>query len=53
MDRAEELLRYRGLRVKEVSEKLGFANPYHFSAVFRRTRGEPPTAVRRSSIVRP
>lgn len=41
--RAEEMLRYRGQRVKEVSEALGFANPYHFSRVFRRSFGRPPS----------
>jgi len=41
--RAEEMLRYRGQRVKEVSEALGFANPYHFSRVFRRVHGRPPS----------
>lgn len=46
MDRAEEMLRYQGLRVKEVAERLGFATPYHFSAVFRRLRGRPPSEAR-------
>lgn len=46
MERAEEMLRYGGLRVKEVSDKLGFANPYHFSTVFRRMRGRSPLSVR-------
>ena len=40
---AEEMLRFRGMRVKEVSEELGFANPYHFSRVFRRHRGRAPS----------
>ena len=39
---AEEMLRYRGQRVGEVSEALGFANPYHFSRVFKRVQGRPP-----------
>jgi AraC-like DNA-binding protein len=43
MRRAEEMLRYRGLRVKEVSEALGFTNPFHFSRVFRRVLGHPPS----------
>jgi AraC-like DNA-binding protein len=43
------MLRYRGLRVKEVSEKLGFANPYHFSAAFRRVRGVAPTTLQRNA----
>jgi AraC-like DNA-binding protein len=41
--RAEEMLRYRGQSVKEVSEALGFANPYHFSRVFKRVYGHPPS----------
>jgi AraC-like DNA-binding protein len=41
--RAEEMLRYRGQSVKEVSEALGFANPYHFSRVFKRVHGRPPS----------
>ena len=41
--RAEEMLRYQGQRVKEVSEAFGFANPYHFSRVFRRVYGRPPS----------
>lgn len=45
MRRAEEMLRYQGQRVKEVSEALGFANPYHFSRVFRRHHGRPPSAI--------
>ena len=40
---AEEMLRYRGLRVKEVSAALGFANPYHFSRAFKRVHGRPPS----------
>ncbi|RXK55953.1 AraC family transcriptional regulator [Oleiharenicola lentus] len=41
--RAQEMLRYRGQRVKEVSDALGFANPYHFSRVYRRYFGHPPS----------
>jgi AraC-like DNA-binding protein len=44
LERAEALLRYRGLQVKEVSDALGFTNPFHFSRVFRRHRGVPPSA---------
>lgn len=40
---AATLLSSRGLRVKEVSEELGFANPYHFSRVFSRHFGYPPS----------
>ena len=41
--RAEEMLRYGDRRVKEVSEALGFANPFHFSRVFRRHLGRSPS----------
>ena len=40
---AEEMLRYRSQRVKEVSAALGFANPFHFSRVFKRVHGRPPS----------
>ena len=43
MQRAEVLLRSREFRIKEVSDSLGFANPYHFSRVFRRHFGLPPS----------
>lgn len=42
---ADELLRYRGMRVREVSEALGFANPYHFSTAYRRMCGRSPSAI--------
>ena len=41
--RAEEMLRFGDRRVKEVSDALGFANPYHFSRVYRRHLGRPPS----------
>jgi AraC family transcriptional activator of pobA len=40
---AEEMLCYGDRRVKEVSEALGFANPFHFSRVFRRHVGRSPS----------
>ena len=43
LNRADELLRFQGKRVQEVSDELGFSNPYHFSRVYRRLRGYPPT----------
>ncbi|HVU25161.1 MAG TPA: AraC family transcriptional regulator [Opitutus sp.] len=45
MQQAEFLLRSRAYRIKEVSDELGFANPYHFSRVFRRHFGRPPSQV--------
>ncbi len=32
-----------GLGVTEAADHLGFANPFHFSAVFRRVHGRPPS----------
>jgi len=45
MRRAEEMLRYRAQSVKEVSDALGFANPYHFSRSFKRVYGHPPSTL--------
>lgn len=46
LKRAEAMLRYQGCRVTEVSEALGFANPFHFSRVCRRVWGHPPSALK-------
>lgn len=43
LSHADDLLRHRGLLVREVSEQLGFANPYHFSRVYSRERGHAPS----------
>lgn len=43
---AEAMLRYQGRRVSEVSEALGFANPFHFSRVCRRAWGYSPSTVK-------
>ncbi len=42
MGRAADLLSNRNLLVKQVAEELGFADPYHFSRVFKRVYGIPP-----------
>ena len=39
----------QGLDVAETSERLGFANPYHFSRVFKSVTGIPPSHVRRAA----
>jgi AraC-like DNA-binding protein len=49
LQRAEEMLRYHSQSVKAVSEALGFANPYHFSRVFKRVYGRPPSQLQRST----
>lgn len=43
MERALELLTGTGMSVSEVAEFLGFENPFHFSRVFRRHYGRPPS----------
>ena len=43
MRRADELLEYSALRVSEVSDTLGFVNPFHFSRVYRRFHGHAPS----------
>jgi transcriptional regulator GlxA family with amidase domain len=45
IQRAEDLIRYSGLSSKEVSDRLGFANPFHFSRAFRRIRGFPASTL--------
>ena len=42
---ADGMLRYQGKRVSEVSDALGFANPFHFSRVCRRVWGCPPSTL--------
>lgn len=44
--KAEEWLAHTGEPVKVIAYRLGFANPYHFSRVFKRHAGKPPSAFR-------
>ncbi|WP_298828682.1 AraC family transcriptional regulator [uncultured Piscinibacter sp.] len=46
MRQAEYWLLATGLPLKVIAERLGFANPYHFSAAFKRHSGRSPTAFR-------
>jgi AraC-like DNA-binding protein len=46
MERARLLLIQTDLPIKELSAHLGFANPYHFSTVYKRVHGTTPTAHR-------
>jgi len=48
IERARELLMGTTMNVVEVSEHLGFENPFHFSRVFRRHYPYPPSHVKRS-----
>ncbi|MFC4776323.1 helix-turn-helix domain-containing protein [Paenibacillus sp. GCM10023252] len=40
---AMELLRHSSSNISEVSDRLGFSSPYHFSHVFKKTNGISPT----------
>lgn len=46
MRRARELL-LEGRQVKEVAATCGFANPFHFSRIFRQSQGLPPARFQR------
>ena len=47
--KASELLLQSELSIAEISESVGFKNPNHFSYVFTKFQGTPPTSFRRSS----
>ncbi len=47
MEYAAELLRDSGVMVKMVAAEMGFANPYHFSRVFKRVHGFSPERLAR------
>lgn len=46
MEKAEELLKHEpGITVKEVAARLGFADEFYFSRIFRQRRGIPPSKI--------
>lgn len=47
MNHAAECLRNSDALVKEVAQQVGFADPFHFSRVFRRVLGVSPSAFQR------
>jgi AraC family transcriptional activator of pobA len=49
IERAQWLLRTEDLSVAQVSDQLGFANPYHFSRAFKRQTGHAPSVNRPSA----
>jgi AraC-like DNA-binding protein len=49
MGRAADLLSNRQRLIKQVAEELGFADPYHFSRVFKRVYGIPPETFSRAA----
>lgn len=44
INKAIELMKNSSLIVSEISDKLGFTNPYYFSRVFKKVLGESPTS---------
>ena len=40
----------QGMSVSAVAEQLGYANPYHFSRVFKAVTGETPSAYRETAL---
>jgi transcriptional regulator GlxA family with amidase domain len=50
IDFARELLANPSLSIKEVATRTGFADPNHFSRVFTRVDGVPPTAFREALL---
>lgn len=53
LDAATELLNLGALSVKEVAARLGFANPFHLSRVYRSRLGVPPSRVARADAQPP
>ena len=49
---AVQLLKYEGLNVSQTAERLGFANPFHFSRVFKSVTGRTPGDFRNHSSSR-
>jgi AraC-like DNA-binding protein len=46
IERAKQLL-IEGLEIPEVSDRMGFENPFHFSRVFKQIAGVPPSQFRK------
>ncbi|WP_337102162.1 AraC family transcriptional regulator [Paenibacillus sp. YIM B09110] len=44
MNKAVELLRTSSRTITEISEQLGYQNPFYFTRVFKKTFGEPPSS---------
>jgi AraC family transcriptional regulator of arabinose operon len=47
LEKAQQLLTYSSLRIAEISDQLGFSNPFYFSLRFKKQLGENPRAFRR------
>ncbi len=44
MNKAIHLMHSTSMNISEISERLGYRNPYYFSRVFKKTLGEPPSS---------
>ncbi|KRF10308.1 AraC family transcriptional regulator [Paenibacillus sp. Soil766] len=47
INKAIEWMRNSSLNISEISERLGYKNPYYFSRVFKKVTGESPSAYMR------
>jgi len=47
---ARQMLEHEAAAVHEVARRCGFADPYHFSRVFKRVEGISPTAFRAAAL---
>ena len=50
LDQARMLLEHSGLGIAAVAQELGFADQFHFSRLFKRHHGMPPSALRRRFV---
>jgi AraC-like DNA-binding protein len=48
MNKAADLLSSGELLIKQIGERVGFSDPYHFSRVFKRVYGMPPETFTRT-----
>lgn len=44
MNKAIDMMRNTSLNISEISERLGYKNPFYFSRVFKKVLGEAPTS---------
>lgn len=49
MERAESLIRTTSLGLGEIGARVGINDPYHFSKLFKKIKGIPPSSVRKGS----
>ncbi|MCB1132980.1 MAG: helix-turn-helix transcriptional regulator [Verrucomicrobiae bacterium] len=53
IDQACHMLAHTTLSIDEISERLGFANRFHFTATFRKVRGSAPATWRNTTLSNP